>query len=526
MSRIRSFVLVAVAWCTAFTGTAAARSDLQTSAELSRYRATTRYDDVVRFCRALATRSPLVRLDSLGRTVEGREIPLLVLSDPPIADAAAARASGKLILFAFGNIHAGEVCGKEALLMWARDLTDPDSAEGRALLRGSILLIAPIYNADGNERVAKDNRPGQNGPEDGMGQRPNAQGLDLNRDYMKLDSPEARAHVLLLNAWDPDLVIDTHTTNGSIHRFVLTYAAPQNPSGPLAPLEWTRDVLLPAVSARLRERTGDRTFFYGNFDRDKTKWMTYSSQPRFGAPYRGLRGHLSILSEAYAYASFEDRVRATLEFVRECAGYAVENAATIRSLRARARAEVIAAGERADGTERVGIRHEIAAFSGSVVIPSELTYRDGWNETSTGIAVDYAVTHFGRFRPTLTVSRPRAYLVPGELETIVEKLRQHGVRVEEEPVERPVACEVYRIDRVERADREFQGRHEVTIEATPRRERRVVGTGWYRVPMAQPLGTLALYLLEPESDDGLVTWGFFDPWVHEGHGFPVLREVE
>ena len=135
-----------------------------------------------------------------------------------------------------------------------------------------------------------------------MGQRPNGQGLDLNRDHVKLESPEARGQVKFLNEWDPHVVIDTHTTNGSRHRYTLTYAAPLNPSGDEAPIAFIRDELLPAVSASLEQRTGYATFFYGNFDREMTRWQTYSPMPRFGGPYRGLRGTMSILSEAYAYA--------------------------------------------------------------------------------------------------------------------------------------------------------------------------------------------------------------------------------
>src|SRR5262249_1910892 len=152
--------------------------------------------------------------------VEGRKLPLLILADPPLATAEEAARTKKLIVCAIGNIHAGEVDGKEALLMLARDM---GLAQEHRLLKDLVIALVPIINPDGNERMAKTNRPGQVGPEEGMGTRGNANGLDLNRDFIKLETPEVRALVRFLNRWDPALVLDTHTTNGSHHRYTITY---------------------------------------------------------------------------------------------------------------------------------------------------------------------------------------------------------------------------------------------------------------------------------------------------------------
>ena len=189
---------------------------LQTVAERSDYRATARYDDVAQWCRDFAKLTPNAHLTELGQSAEGRSIPLLIVADPPVKTAAEAARSGKLVCLIIGNIHAGEVCGKEALPMLLRE------AFGGAhppLLKDLILAVAPIYNTDGNERVSKTNRPEQVGPEEGMGQRANARGLDLNRDFIKLEAPETRALVRFLNEWNPHLFIDTHTTDGSYHRY-------------------------------------------------------------------------------------------------------------------------------------------------------------------------------------------------------------------------------------------------------------------------------------------------------------------
>jgi len=243
-----------------------------TAAERSGYTETMRYAEVVRFVDELA-RSPIANRVSMGETEEGRDLPVLIIADPPVRTPTEARDSGKLVFFAFGGIHSGEACGKEALLMIAREIVnDPSSAEHRAFLDNAVFMIAPLYNADGNERVSPDNRRGQNGPTAGMGERENMNGLDLNRDYVKLASSEGRSMVRLMNEWDPHIIVDTHTTNGSYHQYTLTFDGALNPTGHREPLEYTRDELLPAVSRKMEAETGYKSFFYGNFNRELTRW--------------------------------------------------------------------------------------------------------------------------------------------------------------------------------------------------------------------------------------------------------------
>ncbi|MCP3904930.1 MAG: hypothetical protein GY715_14995 [Planctomycetes bacterium] len=499
------------------SGSAPADDDLRTVAETSDYRATARHADVLSLLARLDARSDRMSLVELGRTSEGRAIPLAIVADPPAPDAATARGSGRLVVLAFGNIHAGEVCGKEALLMLARELTGP---ERDPLLDDLVLLLVPNLNPDGNERVKPGNRPGQIGPAEGMGQHPNAQGLDLNRDWTKLESPEVRALVRLLTEWDPDLTIDTHTTNGSHHRYVLTYAPPLNPSGHGPSIAFVRDDLLPEVSRRLLARTGHDTFFYGDFDRAHETWSTYSANPRFGGPYRGLRGHMSILSEAYSYAPYRDRVHATLEFVREILSYAAEHRARVAALHTAAREEVIVAGRSPQPDDCVGIRHAAAAFVKPAVVKGwEMVDVPGTRPKPTTRPRDYTVVHRGRFEPTVCVQRPWAYIIPPGHGEVVAKLHAHGI--ETRPFEGAARTETYSVTAVGRADREFQGHRLATIDVTTVQRDETFPAGSTIVQAAQPLGTLAVCLLEPQATDGLAAWGLID--VAVGQTYSVRR---
>jgi hypothetical protein len=186
----------------------------------------------------------------------------------------------------------------------------------RALASGShsdwtanlVLLVAPVYNADGNEAMAFDNRPLQHGPVGGMGQRRNAQDLDLNRDHTKLESPEARALIAALDTYDPDVIIDLHTTNGTQHGYHLTYAPPLHPATHPIIDTLLRDEWLPAVTRRVTEAHGWHYYYYGNIGPrvgPARGWRTFDHRPRFNNNYAGLRNRFGILSEAYSYATFE-----------------------------------------------------------------------------------------------------------------------------------------------------------------------------------------------------------------------------
>lgn len=495
-------------------------ADLLTVAELSDYRATARHAEVVALLDRLAGVSPLARRTSLGRTEEGREIPVLLISDPPVATPAEAqrqvRDRGKLIVLAIGNIHAGEVDGKEALPILAREiLTTPH----HPLLNDLVLAFAPIYNADGNERVAKTNRPGQLGPDEGMGIRENAAGFDLNRDYIKLEAPETVGLVDFINRWDPHLFIDTHTTNGCYHRYIITYEGPRTLAGDPRVIEYVRDQLLPNVQADCLRRFNLPTFIYGDFAAGHTKWESYPPHARYGTSYVGLRNRLTILSEGYSYAGYRERVLGTRDFVRSVLDYAAAHKDEIRALLADADR---AARDWRPG-EKLALRSETIAAPRKVRAAGFVEEKRAGRSVSTGVPRDYEVELMTYQRPTLEVERAEAYVVPPGWPRVIEKLRQHGVEVVELPDERELAVDVYRVTQVERAERAFQKHCLVTVEAEPRTERRRIAAGSYLVPGRQRLSALAAYLLEPQSEDGLAVWNYFDDALQIGADFPVLR---
>jgi dipeptidyl-peptidase 4 len=408
-------------------------------------------------------------------------------------------------VFAMGNIHAGEVDGKEALLMLMRDLA---LAKDRPLLKDLVILFVPNFNADGGDRFDK-HRPWQNGPTD-VGVRTNAQGFDLNRDYIKLESPEVRALVRFFARWDPAIIIDMHTTNGSYHNHTITYDSPRHPAFDRRLIEFGHEKMLPDVGKMLTQRTGYLTNYYGNFDKKKTAWEASPALPRYGTQYVGFRHRIGILCESYVYASYRDRVLSSRDFALCCFEYAAKNKDQLRKVLKDAEADA--------GKRKLALRGQEVPWKKITIVAVE-----GGKTAPPGDTKEYSVTYVGKCAATLSVERPFAYLLPASYVKVRENLAQHGIVVEKLTSDAELTVEAYRVDRIITAEKEFQKHKLMTVDATPRQMKITAKAGTFVVRCAQPLGTLAGYLLEPQSEDGLCAWNFFDEGLKQGADFPVLR---
>jgi len=512
----------------------------RTRPELTRYRETSHYADVRKFLDSLrALRTPLA-FGSIGKTSEGRDIPYVIASRPLVSTASGAKQLGRPIVYVQGNIHAGEVEGKDALLALIRDLAFSSKPN---VLDSIVLIAVPIYNADGNERFAPQsvNRTEQNGPEM-VGVRPNAQNLDLNRDYVKAEAPETRASLTMFNTWDPDVFVDLHTTDGSFHGYALTYSPSLSPAAVFGGV-YARDSLLPVLRERMRTRDGFEVFDYGNFISDQPGaiadtsvhegWATYDPRPRFGTNYYGIRGRIGILSEAYSHDSLARRVASTYAFVKEVLSLVAEKGAAIKSLTARADSQPLAWGRSPDSVQMVAIRSELITTPRVMDVIKEDLEKTGDSsltqpgvprgERRTGRFRTVRMPVYDRFTSTLDRTPPAAYvLAPGDT-AVATLLRLHGIRVDRSDSAWRARGESFTIDSIITAPRTFQGHHEVRLKGRWERGLQTLPSKSFIVSTAQPRGELVVYLLEPESDDGFTTWNLFDGELKKGGQFPVTR---
>ena len=498
-----------------------------TRPEASSYAETSSAADVQRFLDA-AMKLPhgdRLTVEVAGKSHEGRAQLLVKVALPTPSPTPRLRA------LVIGNIHAGEVEGKEALQVLVREFA---SGHHEDLLQHFDLWLLPVYNIDGNEKVGKQNRPGQNGPAE-TGQRPNAQGFDLNRDFVKAEAPETRTLLALFQRFDPHLFLDLHTTNGSYHGYHLTYAPSLSPNVDRQVATLSRTIL-DDVTAAMRTKDALATFDYGNFEtRDwdgsgapestpgVRGWYTYDHRPRYGVNYFGLRNRIGILSEAYSYSDFASRIAATRAFVLRILEVMAARAAEVRTVCSGADERL----QRPDAPTWFGFDTTFGDPESMPVLVGEVDKVDG---TDGGTA---RFVRKGDGNPeTMPVARsfrarqqrrlPEAWAILEPSPDVLAALRRHGITFAAVEAAQTVNAQRFTVTAKKKPKRPYQGHQELVLAGSW--EMPVVTTlplGTVLVSSRQPLARLAAQLLEPESEDSLSTWNYFE--AQTGDSFPVLR---
>ena len=490
------------------------------------------------FIREVVASSPqTMRLTTFGYTFEGKPLPLVIVGRVSAATPEAVKQSGKTRIYLQGNIHAGEVEGKEALQMLLRELAHGEHA---SWLQSSVLLIAPIYNADGNDHVKMTERNAQNGPIGGVGTRENAQGFDLNRDHMKLETPEARSVAALFRDWDPHVAVDLHTTNGTYHAYQLTYAPPLHPNTAAPIVDWLRNDWLPSITKNIKAKDGWDFYYYGNLEGGETSrrgpsappadparergWYTFDHRPRFNNNYTGLRNRIAILSEAYSYLPFRDRVAVTRRFVIEILDYAQQHAAEIRKRVADIDAQNLVGTTLALRAKLQRAPEPVDILLGEVKHVHH-PYTGATMLQRLDVKKVERLPEYGTFAPSETEKVPPAYLVPASLDRVVDLLEAHGIRFTPLAAERSLDVEEFEIASNDAAARAFQNHRERSITGSYHRVTKTLPAGTIVVPMDQPLARLAFTLLEPRSDDGVVDWNVLDDVLEKEKTYPIRRAL-
>ena len=244
--------------------------ELITQPEKTAYRETSTYQQVMDLVNAAIKDSPYAHLISMGQSKQGKSIPVIVMANPKVTTPEEAKASGKPIIYVQGNIHSGEVEGKESLQIMLREILKGDKL---SLLDNQILLFAPIYNTDSNDELEQGRRPSQEDSPIKVGNRSNSQGWDLNRDAMKAEAIETKGLFQnIIVPWDPALFVDLHTTNGVWHGYSLTWAPSYHTAGEKAPFDYTWDKILPTVTDEVLEEDGIYLGPYGYFYERREGW--------------------------------------------------------------------------------------------------------------------------------------------------------------------------------------------------------------------------------------------------------------
>lgn len=494
--------------------------DWQTHAEKTNYRQTPNYAETIAFAKELASASPAIRYRGFGHSGQGRELPLLIGSETETFTPEAARTEGKAIVLIQACIHSGEPDGKDAGFALLRDIAITKTAAG--LLENVILLFVPIYNVDGHERSTPYNRINQNGPES-MGWRTTSTYQNLNRDYMKADTPETRAWLRLWNEWNPDLFIDCHVTDGADYRCNITYHHEHHAGIDEAVLEWERDVFDDKV-AKATEAAGNVISWYLEFidNRDLTfGTRDFNGSPRFSTGYVPLRNRPGILIETHMIKDYRSRVIGTYDFLR--AALTEVNSDPDRLIRIGREADVrtTEAARDYNPSHLFPLNFELTDDT----TPFELKafqYEIEQSEVSGDLRViygreplDLTIPMYDTFRVKSAVAPPLHYIVPVQWTSAIEVLHAHGVRFRSLADSTSIEVESYKLTNLRWPYEPFEGRHMPQFDVERTTETREFPAGSIVIPVAQPLGKLILNLLEPEAPDSFARWGFFNAIFEE-----------
>ncbi|MEO5617232.1 MAG: M14 family metallopeptidase [Candidatus Eisenbacteria bacterium] len=489
----------------------------RTRAERSGYRLTADYDETLRFCQQMEAGSRWIDYQSYGKSGQGRDLPLLVVSSDRAFTPQAARATGKPIILIQNGIHSGEIEGKDASLALIRDIAV--LRKRPELLDQAILLVLPIFSVDAHERRGRHNRINQNGPEE-MGWRVTPMGLNLNRDYVKVESPEMRALIAnVFTQWWPHLLVDNHTTDGADYRFDVSYGL-QHGAGVPEPIDrWHRDAFEGRVLPRV-EALGHLVSPYVDFRKgnDPASGMVFGNlPPRFSTAYAVIQNRPAILIETHMIKPYGTRVRATYDLM---VALLEEINARPRELTDAVTASEAATVARARATDPTAREVVLASDTASAIVPFLYKgVRTTWERSDiTGALVprygtaplDISVPLLRQTRPTVVVRQPAGYLVPQEWTVCRELMDIHGIRYRRFVQAWNDSVEVQRVVRwspgiLAEGHRDTRV-HEMALE----RRRRAYRPGDLWVPLDQPGATLAMHLFEAQAPDGLMKWNAFD----------------
>jgi hypothetical protein len=494
---------------------------LLTTGERTDWNETAPYAEAVEISRRLERASRFVKLLEMGDTPEGRRMIALVVSKDRAFTPAAAARTGKVVMLIQSGIHSGEIEGKDTSLMLVRDMVV--GGKYAAWLDRMIFVIIPVFNVDGHESFSPYHRPSQNGPAS-TGLRNNAQRLNLNRDYIKADTPEMRAWLKIFNTWNPDFLIDNHVTDGSDFQYDVTWdmARNQDIAGPAR--AWVRERFLPKLEERmaadghlvapygaLRNTAGNREFF------------TEAFSPRYSHLYAAVRNRPALLVETHSLKSARTRAWAHYDIMRNTIDTIAADAASLRRAVQEADGAMSArAGDRSappvylDG--KVSDHSRPLLFHGlkSGRFPSEIT---GGMVTRYLAEPDDVTTVIHDAIDTVSeVQMPLGYLVPAAWTSVVDVLRLHGVEMEKTAKRLDQEFETYRFGNVKFAASSNEGHVAPSFEERLVMEQMAFPPGSYWVPLKQRRGRLVLAMLEPQAPDSLARWGLMNPVFEGGSG--------
>ena len=492
-------------------------ADWTTPAEASQFHTTPSYADTVAYLQRLQQAAPgIIHLATFGSTPQGRPMTVVIASGDGTFDPAAAHAAGKAVVLLQAGIHPGEIEGKDAGLMLLRDIAIAHKYPH--LLDHVVLVYIPVFSVDGHENSSPYHRINQNGPES-MGFRGQSQYLNLNRDYVKADAPEMLAWLKLWQRWQPDFLIDVHTTDGADYQYDLTWYTEDPHKLDPAVNAWQHDAIVNHAMPAYEKR-GHLASIYLEFKdgRDPRKGIeNFGSGQRFSTGYAALQNRPALLIETHMLKSYATRVHAVYDLVELMLEQINQHPAALLTADAKADADTVARSHDAQASvpltfkpDPQSTKFELKGYAFT------LTHSDisnsNWIQYDPSQPKTYSIDNWNGLLPDLSIVPPAAYVVPAQWTAIIDKLDAHGIRYQRIGHTLKLQAEGYQLGHPQWASQPFESHlmlRSFVLRTVPSREVELP-PGSVIVPLDQRAANVAINLLEPQAPDSLLRWGYLD----------------
>ena len=491
--------------------TLAQTDNWETYYEKSNFLETPRYQQTIDYAKKLANASEYIEYTTFGKSLQGRDLPLLIIDKNKNFTPESVKESGNAVLLIEACIHPGESEGKDAGLMLLRDIIIQNKYPD--LLKHTTILFIPIFNVDGHERFSPYNRINQNGPKE-MGWRTTANNLNLNRDFLKADALEMQEWLKLFNQWLPDMFIDIHTTDGADYQYQLTYGMHTLGDMNKEQTDWQNNYLSEVEKKLLKDNV--LMFPYVSFRQwhdPRSGLIRGTASPRYSTGYVTNQNRPALLVETHMLKDYKTRVDATYDLLKYTLEIIDNEYTDLKEINTSADEEssnlagkdfvldYYTSQEDSTTVKFKGVEYDIE--------PSDLT--DGIWVKFSNKPKDYNLVLFDKILPAAQAKVPEAYIIPVEWTDVIERVKLHGIKYEALQEEKELEISTYRFTNVQFANYPFEGRQmvndfnleEVTIKKT-------FYPGSIIVPVNQRSAKIIAHMLEPQGPDSFVRWGFFN----------------
>lgn len=466
----------------------------------------TTYKELIDFYTLLDKKYDQMRLINYGPTDIGKPLQLVVLSKDKVFDPVLVRKQNKRILLINNGIHPGEPEGIDASMMLARDMLEKNS-----IPENVVICIIPVYNIDGmlNRGLSRVN---QNGPE-AYGFRGNYQNLDLNRDFIKSDSKNSRSFQQIFNIWQPDVFMDNHTSNGADYQYIMTLIPSQKDK--LNPIlsEYLNAKMLPELYAKMKESGYDLTPYVNSMgETPESGIVGFLETPRYSSGYAALHNTIGFIPETHMLKPFNQRVKSTYQFMVHVISSIHKDAKLIGETKKKA-------DEAVKNQEVFPLRWSLNMDSFSTFLFKGYEAKRKTSEVSGQFRLYYdrnepferEIKVFDDYKPSLTVNKPIAYIIPQAWQKVIELLQLNGVEMKRLKSDVPIDLEMYYIEDYKSGSTAYEG-HYLKSQVKLRAEFQKVNfyAGDYVVFTNQTKNRYIVETLEPQGVDSFFAWDFFD----------------